>query len=388
MKILIVHNKYRLRSGEERVVENESRLLRENGHNVEIFFLDNRDITNFYSKLKTSIFSFYNPRSAKMIRKKISEFNPDVIHVHNIFPLISTAVFFRNVRKNIPVVLTLHNYRLICANAILLRNNKTCTKCVEKRFPFYGMIYRCYRNSFFKTLVLVLMTSIHRLSGTWKKRVDRYIVLTDFHKNTLLNSNLNLKGDQIVVKPNFSFNKGSVKKDKKDYYIFLGRLELDKGVETMLRAFQGTEYKLYIYGDGSLKDTVQEVCSQNDNMVYGGLKDPEYVLEKLRYAKGLIFPSINFEGFPMVIAEAFSCGTPVISTDIGSQGEIVKHGYNGLHFKMNDPDDLRDKVEMLSEMDIDSMINNARDSYEKFYNDKVNYKLLITIYKNLLDQLR
>ncbi|MCK5003468.1 MAG: glycosyltransferase family 4 protein [Candidatus Aminicenantes bacterium] len=384
MKILIVHNKYQLRSGEEKVLENESRLLKEHGHKVDFVIFDNRSINSKFSKIRTGFFSFYNPASAKLIRKKIAILKPDVIHVHNFFPILSPSVFFRKTRGNIPVIMTIHNYRLICANAVLFRKNQICTKCVRKRFPIHGIVFRCYRNSFLQTLNLVLLTAGHNFIGTWRKKIDRFIALTEFQRNTILNSSLNLKDHQIIVKPNFSYDKGLGNISKDDYFIYLGRLELDKGIDTLLSAFEGTEYKLKIFGGGSMAKVVTDICNENNNMDFFGFKDSEHVLEQLKFAKGLIFPSNNFEGFPMAISEAFSCGTPVITSDIGSQAEIITDGFNGLHFRINDPEDLREKIEILSNT-TDNLFNiNARKTYEKLYNDKRNYESLVNIYRELL----
>ena len=384
MKILIVHNRYKKHGGEECVLENEIRLLKGYGHEVDSTIVDNFGINSIFTKIRTGILSFYNPFSSKLIRTKIAAFTPDVIHVHNFFPLISPSVFFRKTRGDVPVVMTVHNYRLLCANAVFFRKNQICTKCINKRFPILGIIYRCYRNSFFQTLNLVLLTAGHNFIGTWRNKVDRFIALTEFQKNTILGSSLNLKEHQISVKPNFSFDKGNGSIHKDDYFVYLGRLELEKGINTLLSAFEGTEHKIRIFGSGSLEKRVTDICNENSNMDFFGFKDSEYVREQLKPAKGLIFPSNNFEGFPMAISESFSCGTPVITSDIGSQAEIVKDGYNGLHFRMNDPEDLRSKIKMLSSASMDVMSENARETYGNLYNEKANYKMLIKIYEELL----
>jgi len=235
--------------------------------------------------------------------------------------------------------------------------------------------------------MVVLMTSMHKILGTWKRRVDRYITLSEFQRSKILNSSLRLHPDQIVVKPNFVFNGGREElRERGDYYLYIGRLEKDKGVGTLLSCFLELEYNLRIIGDGPMREKVKEICSTRKNIEYLGSRDNQFVLQILKTARGLIFPSHYYEGFPMVIAEAFSCGTPVISSDIGSHAEIVINGFNGLHFRVDDPDDLSLKVRTLAEMKDESMNKNALDSSTNLYNEKKNYKLLMKIYEDLIEK--
>lgn len=384
MKILIVHNKYKMCGGEERVFKNEVRLLEENGNNIEKVVVDNAEINTLLSVIRTGIFSFYNPVSSKMIRNKVDEFDPDLIHVHNFFPLISPSVFFRKTRKKIPLVMTLHNFRLICANAMLFRKNDTCEKCIKKKVPLMGILHKCYRNSASQTLAVVLIGAIHKLIGTWKKRVNKYICLTEFQKNKIMESSLNLKEDQIDVKPNFVFDRGFEINGRNSFYIYVGRIDIEKGVGTMIEAFVGTGYKLRIIGEGSNEEYIKKLCESSENIEFLGARDHDFVMMQMKIAKGLIFPSKIYEGFPMVIAEALSCGTPVITSDIGSQAEIIKDGENGLHFKTGDHKDLRKKVKELFEYNNTAIYENSRKSYKNLYNENINYSQLINIYKELI----
>ena len=384
MKILIVHNKYKLCGGEERVFNNEVRLLEKNGNKVEKIIVDNTEINTIFSIIRTGILSFYNPVSSKMIRNTVDEFDPDLIHIHNFFPLISPSVFFRRSRKTIPVVMTLHNYRLVCANAMLFRKNDICEKCVKKKIPLMGILYKCYRNSALQTLTVVLIVAFHKFIGTWKNRVNKYICLTEFQKRKILESSLNLKEDQIEVKTNFVFDQGFEIYKRNSFYIYVGRIDIEKGVETIVEAFRGTEYKLKIIGQGSNQEYIKNICESNENIEFLGARDHGFVMMQMKIARGLIFPSKIYEGFPMVITEALSCGTPVITSDIGSQAEIITDGFNGLQFRMNDPEDLRRKVEILSSITDNLMSKNARETYTTFYNEKENYKQLINIYKEVL----
>ncbi|MEN8154963.1 MAG: glycosyltransferase family 4 protein [Acidobacteriota bacterium] len=386
MKILFIHNKYKIHGGEESVFNNEIKLLRDNGHMIETVILDNADINSLFSKIRTALFSFYNPFSSKLIKKKVNEFRPDLIHVHNFFPLVSPSVFFKRVIGNVPIIMTLHNYRLICANAMLFRKNTICEKCMNKKTPVKGIFYKCFRNSTLQTLLLVLVTSVHKYIGTWRKKIDLYICLSEFQKQKFIKSSLELKKGQIEVKPNFVFDNGFDFEINRSFFLFVGRIEQEKGIDTLLDSFRNTKYSLKIIGEGPLQEDVKIICEENMNMEYLGVMDHEYVTTQMKMAKGLIFPSKNYEGFGMVIAESFSCGTPVITSDIGSQAEIVKNGINGLHFRVNDTEDLIKKVEELDQKYDYSMNKNARLTYEKNYNNKENYKLLIRIYERVIKE--
>ncbi len=384
MKILIVHNKYKIYGGEESVFRNEVDLLKKNGHEVETFLMDNDEIGSVFSKIKIGLFGFYNPFSSKIIRKKVDKFLPDIIHIHNFFPLISPSIFFKRARKKIPVVMTLHNYRLICQNAILFRNGKICERCIKKKVPLVGVISKCYRNSSIQTLILVLVTGFHKIIGTWKKRVDRYICLSEFQKKKILESSLNLKSDQIKVKPNFAFEGGEEFLKREDFFLYVGRISVEKGIGTVVEAFKNTDYKLKIIGEGCIQEEIKKTCDLQDNMDFLGVMDHDSVMKQMKLAKGLIFPSNIYEGFPMVIVEALLSGTPVIASDIGSQSEIITDGENGYHFTADDPDDLRRKVKKLYNNNNEFMYGNAFQTYKKYYSDTENYKLLIKIYRELL----
>jgi len=384
MKILIVHNKYKIYGGEESVFRNEVDLLKKNGHEVETFLMDNDEIGSIFSKIKIGLFGFYNPVSSKMIRKKVDKFLPDIIHIHNFFPLISPSIFFEKKRKKIPVVMTLHNYRLVCQNAILFRNGRICERCIKKKIPLAGVISKCYRNSSIQTLILVLVTGFHKIIGTWKKRVDRYICLSEFQKKKILESSLNLKSDQIKVKPNFAFKKGGVFLKREDFFLYVGRINVEKGIKTVVGAFKNTDYKLKIIGEGCIQEEIKKTCDLQENMDFLGVMDHDSVMKQMKLAKGLIFPSNIYEGFPMVIVEALLSGTPVIASDIGSQSEIITDGENGYHFTADDPDDLRRKVKKLYNNNNEFMYGNAFQTYKKYYSDTENYKLLIKIYRELL----
>lgn len=386
MKILIIHNLYQQSGGEDSVFEAEGKLLEQNGHEVERLIFDNKYISSLLSRIKTAIFLFYNPVASGILLNKIKNFRPDLIHVHNFFPLASPSIFFRSKREKIPVVLTLHNYRLVCANATLHRKNRICEKCPGKKLPVSGLVYNCYRNSVLQTALVTLFSYFHKVAGTWKNKIDRYIALTKFQKNLILNSSLGLNEKKITIKPNFVNDPGEGEKNREDYFVFIGRLSEQKGISTLLDSLKFHDFKLKIIGDGPLRDLVKDREKNNKNLEYLGFMNKEIIFDNLKRSKALILPSTWYEGFPVVIVEALATGTPVITSNIGSQAEIIKDGYNGVHFTVSDPVDLAEKVKYISNMDDNYMYKNARREFLEKYSPEKNLKALIKIYNDVINE--
>jgi len=386
MKILLLHNRYKIAGGEDSVFNSEVKMLRDNGNIVDHIVWDNSEITTLRQKVKIALFSLYNPFTKEVIERKIKEFNPDMIHIHNFFPQISPSVFFVADKFSVPVVMTLHNFRLICSNAILYTKGSICEKCVNKVFPLEGIRNRCYRNSYFQTLNVTLMTSFHKLIGTWRKRVGRFIVLTDFQKEKIGNSSLNLKSENLAVKPNFVSDPGVGLNQRENFFIFVGRLSVEKGINVLLDSFKYHSYKLKIIGDGAMKELVLKESKSNPNIEFLGYKGKDFLLDQIKRSRALIFPSESYEGFPIVITEALATGTPVISSNIGSQAEIVGNGYNGIHFKVSDPKDLAEKIKLFDNKEMKKMYINSRKTYLEKYTPEINYKILKEIYKKTIDE--
>ena len=384
MKILIIHNKYQQKGGEDFVFENEFNLLQKYGHTVDILIFDNNQIKSAIDKLKIGLFSIYNPESAKILEDKINSFKPDIIHVHNFFPIASPSIFFTAKKNDIPIVMTLHNYRLICPNALLFRNGNICEECINKVFPYRGIIHKCYRDSFMQTLSLSLVTSIHRYIKTWHSKVDKFITLTNFQKNKILSSSINIPKKKFVVKPNFSEDFGEGYQNREDYFLYVGRLSQGKGVLTMLKAFDGTNFNLIIVGDGIFKNEVIKYKEKNKNIKYLGFKLKKEIIELMKKTKALIFTSEWYEGLPMVLVEALSTGTPVITSNIGSQAEIVKDKHLGMHFNTGDFIDLRKKIAEFLKINNRRFYQNARNEYLDKYTPEKNYEKLLSIYKEAM----
>jgi glycosyltransferase involved in cell wall biosynthesis len=375
MKILQIHNKYRHYGGEDVVVDNEYKLLKDNGYAVNQLFFSNDTV----SPVKL----FNNVEAFNKTLKRIDEFQPDVIHVHNLFYSASPSVLKAAKSRKIPVVMTLHNYRLVCLNALFLRDSKVCTKCKNLSFPYYGVKNKCFQDSYLKSTLLASFITYSKIYKTWDSSVDRFIVLTPFIKSLIIDSSLKISKDHIVVKPNSTDDilKPEVFRDNKNF-LFIGRLSKEKGVEVMLEAFNKMpELKLDIIGNGDLLEYLQKKA--NKNIIFHGAKDKSFIKKKLNQVKALIFPSIWYEGLPNTLIEAFSAGTPVIASNIENINQIVISGYNGVTFIPNNSDDLVNKTLKFSVENTEEYSLNARRQFEDTYTHRGNFESLKEMYSNL-----
>ncbi len=386
MRILLVHNYYQQRGGEDTVFENELALLQGSEHNVEALTFHNNQITSTLDKLKAGVQLFYNQQSAEALADKIIDFKPDVIHVHNFFPIASPALYSVAQKFGIPIVQTLHNFRLLCANALLFRDGKTCEKCVDETVPTAGISHGCYRDSKLQSAALAGMTTFHKLKGTWHHQVDSYIVLTEFARQKFNHSNLALPLGKMIVKPNFTFDAGEGDFSQRDNSIlFVGRLSVEKDIPTLLEAFKNSKLPLKIIGDGPYKAMVEESASQHSNIHYLGYQNKAAVMTYLKRSRGFILPSTCYEGCPMTILEALSTGTPVLVSKTGGLAEFVGHEHNGLHFEPGNVEDLKNQVSRLAtDPCYNQWCKNARSSYLESYTPEKNLLSIIEIYQTTL----
>jgi glycosyltransferase involved in cell wall biosynthesis len=388
MKILLVHNRYQQVGGEDSVFQAESELLSKHGHDVDHLVFDNHEIRTVFEKYLSGLKAIYNPASAKAIAKKIREFSPDIIHVHNFLPLASPSVFFTAKRFKIPVVLTLHNYRLLCPSATLFHDGKIYEKSIASVWPLDAIWKGVYRNSRIQTAAVASMTAIHNILGTWRNKVDCYIALTQFARDKFADSTLAIAPEKFVVKPNFikDCGRGFIQRDNS--FLFIGRLVEEKGVRTVLEAARREKFNLTIIGDGPLREEVEQAATSHSNISYLGQQPREVVMRHLKRCKALIFPSLWFEGFPITLLEAFSTCTPVIATRLGGMKEIIQEGVNGLLFE---PDDIEELLQRIHEIDnnpelVQKLRENARLSYLDRYTAGRNYSQLVSIYEKVIEE--
>ena len=380
MRILLLHNKYQYAGGEDKVFEAEAELLAGYHHQVERLVFDNKEISTTYDKLMSGVMSLYNFRSAKILDRMIKAFKPDILHVHNFVPLASPAVFFVAKRNKIPVVLTLHNYRLICPSATLFYKGKIYERSLTRIFPIDAILKGVYRNSIVQTAALALTTSFHNILGTWRNKVGRFIVLTEFAKVKFLESRLNVSPQQFMLKPNFITDPGNGNEAREDFFLFVGRLSEEKGIRVLLNAFKRSDLKLVIIGDGPMQAEVESVVKERTNIQHLGFQPKTVIMDNLKRAKSLIVPSTWYEGFPITILEALATGTPVIGSRLGGIAEIVKDKFNGLLFEPGDEDSLIRSLDELKNHDLKALSANARKCYLECYTPELNYKILMDIY--------
>jgi glycosyltransferase involved in cell wall biosynthesis len=390
MRVLLVHNKYQQYGGEDGVFKSEGELLKQHGDEVADLIFDNKEIKTILDKILSGIGSLYNFKSARRLEEKIRDFKPDVIHVHNFFPLASPSIFYVAKRKNVPIVMTLHNYRLMCPSTTLFYDGKIYEKSVGSLVPFHAIMKGVYRNSRLQTASVVAMTAIHSLLGTWKTKVNKYIALTQFSKNKFLESALGIPSNNFVVKPNFVRNDGDSKLERENFFLFVGRLSEEKGIDVLLRSAQLLSYPLIIIGDGPLRSAVEKFCDTHAHARYLAFQNKSVIMDHMKRAKGLIFCSTYYECFPLTLLEAFSVGAPVIASRLGAVKEIVQDGVNGLCFHPGNANDLVTKIVTLSEnKDLAQQLSeNARDTYLQNYTPEKNYAQLTAIYRELINSKR
>jgi glycosyltransferase involved in cell wall biosynthesis len=379
MRVLAVHNYYLQSGGEDVVFKAECELLRGNGHSV-VEYTDSN--TRIASALPVSIAlqTVWSWESYAKISQLIKGENPDVVHFHNTFPLISPSAYFACERFKVPVVQTLHNYRLFCPAATLYREGGICEQCLGRHFSSPAIRYKCFHNSTVQTGVVSTSIFFHKILRTFQSKVKAYIALTSFAERKFIEAGL--PAEKIFVKPNFVADTSELKDEvREDFAMFVGRFVPEKGLATLISAWNGLEIPIYIFGSGEIP-VVREV----KNIKLMGFANRETILSYMRRARMLIFPSEWYEGFPVTLAEAFLSSLPVVTSNIGSQAEIVKDGYSGVHFQAGDPVDLRSKVlYLLRHPDmLRQMSNNARKEYEEKYTPARNYQMLMDIYQQAI----
>ncbi|MDC0249424.1 glycosyltransferase [Flavobacteriales bacterium] len=384
MKILIIHNTYQHKGGEDMVMLLERSLLEKYGHELYDYFVSNDSIKGPYQMIKTFINITYSNHQKDKISECLQKINPDIVHVHNFFPLITPSVFDACIENEIPVVHTLHNYRLICPSALLMHNNKIYEKSILKN-AFATVADKVYRDSYFGTYAVARMIEYHKRNKTWETKVSQFIALTDFAKSKFIETGF--LDHTISVKPNFVDDYGADNK-KEDYFLFIGRLSEEKGIDLLLNTFMHNGEPLQIIGNGPKEKRVINIASKYTNITYLGFQDKVFIMQKLKKARALIFPSICYETFGMAIIEAFSAATPVIGPNIGAPNEIINHKENGLIYEVGDMEDLNHKISLFNnEVSLQKKLSKgARSSYELKYTAEKNYNILMDIYKKVINE--
>lgn len=389
MKILLVHNKYQQPGGEDEVFSREAALLRSKGHRVGEFVRRNSDIQErgLFTSAQLAIRTIWSGETVRDLTKALACENPDVVHLHNTFPLISPSAYYACRECGVPVVQTVHNYRLFCPAATFFRQGKICEDC-EKRSLWQSVRHSCYRGSRSASAVAAAMLMIHRALNTWRDLVECFIVPADFVRGKL--TEMGIPPQKIRVKPNFLAVDPGTRMRAGDYALFVGRLSPEKGVATLVNAWGrvSTNLPLRIIGDGPLRAKLERIAASYDvrNIRFEGWADHESVIDAIKGARFLFFPSESYETFGMVAVEAFACGIPVIASRLGVMAEIVDDHRTGLHFTPGDPADLAAKAQWAFDhpSELSQMGCNARAEYQARYTAELNYRQLIEIYRSVV----
>ena len=384
-RILMIHNYYQQAGGEDVVFAAEKELLLAKGHDVTVFTDTNLRVDHM-GRFRSAKNAVWSNETVNKIETLLEANRPDLVHVHNTWMMLSPSLYSAFQKAKIPVVQTLHNYRLLCPNALFYRDNKICEDCTRVPIPLPGILHKCYRGSAAQTAVVAFMLSYHRAIHTWRDQIDCYIALTDFARGKFVRGGL--PADKVVVKPNFIPPPDGRPENDRRFVLYAGRLSPEKGVRTLLNAWEihaRPEILLCIAGDGPERDAVIRTASQKENVKYLGHLNRESLMHSLRQTKFVVVPSLCYENFPMSILEAFSLSTPVIASRIGAMAEIIKEGETGLLFNPGDPADLSTKMDWLWNHPEESarMGRNARVEYEKKYTPDRNYQMLMGIYERV-----
>lgn len=383
--VLIVHNYYQIPGGEDTVVANEKRMLEKHGHKVILYARSNLELKKLSKaqKLMLPFTTVFNRRTYKEVKRIIRERRIDIVHVHNTLNLVSPSVYYAAIACHVPVVQTIHNFRLLCPGATFYRDGHICEDCLEKGL-FCAVKHGCYRGSRLQTLACVINTKFHRMTGIYKKL--NYICLTEFNKDKLL-SFKQISPERVFVKPNFveSIDGEIVPPEKRaDQFIFVGRLEKLKGVDVLLRAWKmmgDSAPKLLLCGNGPMEESCREYIARNGlkSVEMMGFVPNEKVRELVANSKALILPTQCYEGFPMTIAESFAVGTPVIASDLGNAGSLVEEGVTGLKFTAGLPEELKRAIVRM-ERDTD-LYRGVKEKCDKKYTEVWNYEYMMKIYR-------
>lgn len=378
MKILIVHNFYQFKGGEDVVVESECQMLKNFGHEVFTVFPHNNQIKSIIVARK----SIY-----KRINQLLSNYQIDVAHIHNIYHILGNDIYKYLSERGIPIVQTLHNFRFLCPAGLMLDNqHQLCERCSSGNF-IHCFTKKCYQHSYLKSFLMQWLVQTGRKEVT--KYVSNFITLNPFFRDKFVE--VGFDESKIVIKPNFLFRASlstpsSSLADK--YALFLGRLSPEKGVETLIQAFQNISFPLKIAGTGA-NDYVSELKNKAKaypHIEFLGFVSGEEKHQLLIGASFLIVPSVWFENFPVTILEAYAHSKPVIASAIGGLPFIIKDNVTGFLFDPGSSEHLSSAVRaIIQNKTYEQLGQNAHQYFLENFTEQQNYAQLMTIYQSAID---
>jgi glycosyltransferase involved in cell wall biosynthesis len=389
MKIVLVHNSYQRPGGEDTVYHSERTLLRTAGHHVVEYQRSNHEASQYVAlrQLLLAKRTIWAGDTRREFRELLRREKPDIVHVHNTFMMISPSIYWACRDERVPIVQSLHNYRLLCPTALFLRDGQVCEECMQHGL-WRGVRYGCYRGSRPATAAVAAMLATHRILGTWSRLIDCYLVPTEFGRGKFIEGGL--PPDKLVVKPNFVDPDPGEGGLNRTYALFVGRLSQEKGLRTLLAAWERLRFEipLQIIGDGPMEGELKDYVRQHrlSGVSFWGSAARDQVMAAVKRAICLILPSESYEGMPMIAIEAFACGTPVVASRLGAMASVISNGRTGLHFAALDAEDLARKTEWAwaHPEEILEMGRQARREYEAQYTATRNYTMLLEVYQRAI----
>jgi glycosyltransferase involved in cell wall biosynthesis len=393
LKIIFVHNTYQQYGGEDTVVEQEEKLLKDAGNLVFNYSRTNDEIKKgFFKKIAFPFTMIWSLKTYSETIRLLKTIKPDVVHIHNTFFMVSPSVYWACKKMKVAVVQSLYNPRYMCPAGSLTRNGNICELCLGKNFPYFSIIYKCYRNSRVLSALVSCMLFFHKAIKTADRTVDVFINATQFYQKKFVEAGLDIKN--LEIKPHFVFpDPGCRTSQPEEYVAFVGRFDPEKGISTLLKAWESLkDIPLKMRGTGKL---LQEVLGAKEKLKLPieliGKLSKEEMMNFLKKARFLVFPSEGYyETFGMVIIEAFACGVPVLASRIGVMTELVDHNETGMLFQPSNPQDLVRCVKWSYEhpKEMMEMGMKARRVFEEKYTVQRNYEQMMQIYKKALNNHR
>lgn len=385
-RILQIHTRYRQAGGEDVVVDAERRLLEAAGASVEQVIFDNAELheaRSLGSDARLAASAVWSGTAKRRVARAIARYRPQVVHVHNTYAAASPSVYRSATDAHLPVVQTLHNYRLVCPVATCFRDGHACTDCVGRSVAWPAVLHACVRGSRAQSAVVATTLGVHRALGTYRNEVDAYIALTSFQRSLMVQGGL--AAARIRVIPNFLEPDPGSSNEPRAGLLYVGRLAQEKGIEALTLAAGKEPGILRVAGDGPLAHLIDRSDAAGDLRRLGRL-DAASVLGEVRSALALVLPSIWFEGFPMVVLEAFASGTPVIASRIGSLAEVVDEGETGLYVEPGDPESLAERMRWAADHphEMMTMGAKARARYETTYQGAGHLAALMRTYEEVI----
>lgn len=388
VRVLLVHNRYRQRAGEDHSFDAERALVAADDRiDLREHVVDSREIDG-YGPLQKAAVPFrmsWSRRSAAALRRELAEHPRDVVHFHNTFPLVSPSGYRVCREHGARVVQTVRNFRQFCANGLLFRDGHPCEDCVGRLPQWPGVVHRCYHASAPQSAAVVAMQTVHSLRGTWRQEVDRYVVPTRFVRDKL--GALGLPAERIAVKPDVvAVPRLPERGGPRDHALYVGRLTPEKGIGTLLRAWPRVpDLPLVVAGGGAEEDAARTEARRlglGGRVTFLGETTHGAALEAIATAVFVVIPSLSYETFGRTAVEAYACGTPVLASRTGALAETVVEGSTGLLFEPGDEGALAAAARRLAP-EAAELGPQARAHYDATYEPSLVHEQLVRLYRDL-----